>query len=129
LPGGKLALGADGTVYATDPYNHRVRAIRTDGRIETLPDGFEDPRVIPVGSDGTMYVVDSDAGCVYRRDVEGAIAPIAGVCGEKGASGDNGLAALALLDRPLGLALDEAHHRLYIADTGNKRIRFVTLPR
>lgn len=36
-----------------------------------------------------------------------------------------GLATLASLNEPNGLALDEANNLLYIADAGNNRVRLV----
>lgn len=128
MPGGKLAVGPDGSIYVTDYYNDRIRVIRSDGRIDTVANGLQ-PDDVAVSADGTVYAVDAVAGCVHRIDLDGTVTTVAGVCGERGFAGDNGLATAALFTRPSGIALDEVRHRLYIADTGNHRVRFVTLPR
>jgi DNA-binding beta-propeller fold protein YncE len=143
LPAGKLALAPDGSIYIADPGNHRIRAMRTDGRIVTVAGGgtetadgvdatsasIPNPYDIAISADGTLYVVDTYDNCVRRIDPGGVIETVAGICGQRGFAGDRGRATLAMFDRPLGIALDERAHRLYIADTGNHRIRYVTLPR
>lgn len=54
----------------------------------------------------------------------GAISTIAGIS-TSGFSGDGGLAGLAELNQPYSLAVD-ASNNLYVADTGNNRIRKIT---
>ena len=51
---------------------------------------------------------------------------MAGRCGEKGFSGDGGRATEALLKVPYGIELRGS--QLFVADTGNNRIRVVNLP-
>ena len=82
---------------------------------------------VAAASDGTVFLADGDNSCsVYRLSVEGVIERVvgAGVCGF---SGDGALALEAMLDQPESLALDEASGILYIADSGNGRIRAVDL--
>jgi hypothetical protein len=79
---------------------------------------------IVTASDGTIYV--SDYCAVYKVSPRGEMAPFAGgACGTT--SGDSGPALGATFYYPQGLALDETHGILYIADNGNQRIRMVTL--
>jgi sugar lactone lactonase YvrE len=47
--------------------------------------------------------------------------------GAKGFAGDGGAAASAKFNNPTGLALDVARNALYVADTGNHRIRKIDL--
>lgn len=129
LPAGKLAVAADGSIAVADNLDYRVRAIRPDGRVETLARDVNAPTDIALATDGTLFIVDQYDHCVQRVDPDGTSHVIAGVCGQRGFAGDAGPAADALLSRPLGIALDEGGRRLYIADTGNHRIRYVTLPR
>src|SRR5580698_6392491 len=59
-----------------------------------------------------------------RKVSNGAITTVAGI-GTQGISGDNGLATGAQLGTPLDVAVDSLGN-LYIADSGNARIREVS---
>ena len=72
---------------------------------------------------GNVYIADAERHQVMKRDSNGAVRPFAGT-GTQGFEGDDGPAYAARLSRPTGLAIDLAGS-LYIADTGNHRIRRV----
>ena len=74
-------------------------------------------------SRGNLYVSDAAGHRVYRIAPTGERTVIAGN-GSAGFSGDGGIATSAEIDTPTGLAIDELD-RIYIADTGNNRIRLV----
>ena len=57
-------------------------------------------------------------------DPDGIIRTFAGICGERGYSGDYGPADEALLHRPFGVAVD-GDGKVYISDTYNSVIRVV----
>jgi trimeric autotransporter adhesin len=83
---------------------------------------------LAVDSAENLYLSDFFFSCILKV-VPGSAGPIvvAGVdCenGDPGFSGDNGLATNAQLNSPYGLAVDIAGN-LYIADSGNNRIRKV----
>ncbi|MGE3780229.1 MAG: hypothetical protein AB7F89_23775 [Pirellulaceae bacterium] len=87
-----MAAAPDGSVYIADSGNHRIRKLTPDGRVETVAgsgvagsaDGpalsatFRTPVDVAVGPDGTVYVVDADAGQV-RQIRDGQVRTIAGV--------------------------------------------------
>jgi hypothetical protein len=77
---------------------------------------------VAVDSHGYIYIADSRNNRV-RKIANGAITTVAGT-GVEGFSGDGSLAISAQLDTPHGVAVDGAGN-LYIADTGNCRIRVV----
>ena len=81
------------------------------------------PSGIAVDSTGNLYISDANR---VRKVSNGVITTVAGmpVFGT-GFSGDNGPATSAELSEPTGLAVDSAGN-LYIADTGNNRIRKVS---
>ena len=76
-------------------------------------------------SSGNLYFVDSANHRVRRISPDGSIVTVAGT-GTPGFSGDFGPAVSAQLNQPMGIAVDLLGF-LYIADTGNNRVRAVDL--
>ena len=70
-----------------------------------------------------IFISSDECHCVWRLNRTWQSDLIAGA-GKKGFSGDGDLATKAQLDSPHGLAFDRDGN-LYIADTGNNRIRKV----
>jgi uncharacterized protein (TIGR03437 family) len=134
-----LAVGSDGSVYFADFGNARVRKIDPSGMMKLVAgsgqfgfinDGIPAtlalmlPQGVIVDTFGNVYISDYNRDQIRRVDVgTGLIKTIAGT-GTTGFSGDNDLAAKAQLNSPFGLAIDSTG--LYVADTGNKRIRRIT---
>jgi hypothetical protein len=133
-----VTVGADGTVYVGDTLNRRVRRIDATGVITTVvgdgPDYPGDglkatdasllrPRASRLGPDGAVYIADTDNHRVRRVGTDGVIATFAGT-GLEGDGGDGGKATRAELSSPTGLDFG-ADGTLYIADSGNHRIRAV----
>jgi sugar lactone lactonase YvrE len=82
--------------------------------------GFSDPFGVVVGSDGTLYISDAgDSNRIRKLTREGTLLTVAG---EKEGFADG---IPASFNTPSGLALDDQGN-LYVADTGNNRIRKVT---
>ena len=107
---GRAQLVVVGTVDHPDgvPFGHPLK----------VP-GFH-PSRLAAAPDGSIYVVSDSR--VYRF-AGGKLAAVAGT-GARGFSGDGGPAAAARLDAPQDIAVDR-QGRLYIADTGNGRVRRV----
>jgi len=136
---GPLAVAVDsaGNLYIADTNNDAIREVTADGLIHTIAGtgvpGFAGdgapattqitaPSGIAIDSAGTLYV--SDSTMRIRKIVPGAfVATIAGN-GSSGYSGDNGIATLANLNGPAGLAIDPSGN-LYFADTGNNAVRLL----
>jgi hypothetical protein len=73
--------------------------------------------------DGTIYFSDYGNHRIRKIDQAGTISTIAGTSAY-GTLGDGGPAVNAQLNHPTGLALD-SQGALYVADTGNNRIRII----
>ncbi|MDQ2840820.1 MAG: choice-of-anchor D domain-containing protein, partial [Acidobacteriota bacterium] len=87
------------------------------------------PADIALDPAGNLFIADSNNGRVRRVDaVTGVIMTVAGGGTSSGSDGlgDGGQAINARLDSPEGIALDSAGN-LYIADTGDSRVREVNL--
>jgi hypothetical protein len=86
------------------------------------------PADVAIGSD-VLYIADTGNHRVRRIGLSGLSAGLmehfaGSTSGVAGTTGDDGLAAAALLDTPTGIAVD-SDDNVYIADTGNHRIRKV----
>jgi trimeric autotransporter adhesin len=84
------------------------------------------PAGIAVDSSGNVYISDYYNYVVRKVDTTNTITTIAGMGGTRGFSGDGGPATSAELNDPFGIALDTSGN-LYIADSGNCRVRKVIL--
>ena len=146
-PSGHMVYDGAGNLVFADTGNHRIRKIDPAGVITTIAgtgvagyagDGgpaaeaqLNWPVDLAIASDGTIYVTDVYNSCIRKIDPAGTISSVVGQCGAdrstRGFAGDGGPPLAAQLNRPFGLALDG--DRLYIADTGNHRIRVARLRR
>jgi DNA-binding beta-propeller fold protein YncE len=139
-PGGRIARGADGSLYVADTEDFRLRRIDPQGITTTIAGtgtwgfaGDGGPAAaaqlgrlsdVAVGADGRLFIADTDNDCVRVITPDGVIATFAGQCGQAGFAGDDGPATAALLDRPYGVEVGPAGE-VYVADTHNQRIRVV----
>ena len=81
------------------------------------------PSSVALDSQGNLYVADQANNRIRRIDVSGTITTVAGA-GENGYRGDGGPATEALLNAPSSVAVDRSGN-VYVADTGNHRIRWI----
>ncbi|MCY4529942.1 MAG: hypothetical protein OXD46_13040, partial [Chloroflexi bacterium] len=96
-----------------------------DGGRPTLA-ALTSPVGVAIDSSGDIYIADGAAHRIRKVDIErNIISTIAGT-GTPGFSGDGGSASAAALSSPFGLAFDDDDN-LYIADSGNHRIRKINL--
>ena len=102
------------------------RGERTGASLGTYRKVLE-PVGLAVDRQDRLYIVDAGLHQLLRWNRTGLVEVIAGaVPPSAGNEGDDGPASGALLNRPSGVALDGAG-RIYIADSGNHRIRCIDL--
>ncbi len=134
-----VAVDGLGNLYIAETWNHRIGRVTPSGTVTAVAgtgeqgysgDGgpavearLNHPRGVAVDEAGNVYVADTDNNRIRRVDPSGDISTVAGI-GEGSDSGGAGPATEATLYLPEGVAVDNEGN-VYIADTGNHRIRRV----
>ena len=135
-----LAIDRWNNIYIADTRNHRVRRINVrTGEIETIAGtgkpGFANdggnadmaqlngPTALAFDRMGNLYIADTGNQRIRLLDIRGYLHTVAGN-GRRGYEGEGAKAKNTSLNNPSGVALDSKGN-LFIADTGNHRIRVV----
>jgi hypothetical protein len=150
-----LKIDLAGNIYIADTYNHAVRVANTQttpisvfgvtiqpGKILTVAGTFTSPGYsgdsgpaasaklnqpsgIALDAAGNLYIADTGNHVIRRVNPSGTITTFSGQGpSSAGFSGDGLAAGNAKLNAPLSVAVD-ATGNLYIADSGNSRVRMV----
>jgi len=133
-----VATDGLGNVYIADTSNHRVRKVGPDGVISTVAgtgvsgySGDGGPAIsarlwypfdVAVDGQGNLFICDKYNSRIRKVSPGGTIITVAG--SGAGFAGDTGPATSAKLNYPEGIAIT-SFGDLYIADTGNERVRRV----
>jgi hypothetical protein len=138
---GDVAYSDAGTLLVADPSNHVLRfrqptngrqgiAAGTGDEAQGCPDTSDNdalgtPRGVEF-ADGRLFVTDQTTNCIRFIHPDGSFERIGGhPDGKPGLSGDHGPATSARLREPSDIAVGQ-DGSIYIADTGNHRVRRVT---
>lgn len=127
-----------GNIYLSDSGSHRIRKVSAAGIVTTVVGtgvaGYSGdngpatsaqlntPLGINLDAAGNLYIADGNNNRVRKVDSSGTITTFAGD-GTGSFGGDNGPATSAQIFGPFGVLADQGN--IYIADTGNNRIRKV----
>ncbi|MFI5335778.1 MAG: hypothetical protein ACHQ5A_03290, partial [Opitutales bacterium] len=133
-----IAVDGGGNVYVADTGNGTIRKITSAGVVTTLAgspanrgtqDGtgsaayFNAPTGIAVDPSGNVYVTDATSDTIRKITGAGVVTTIAGSAAVVGES--DGTGSSALFSGPFGLCSDTSGN-LYVADTNNHTVRFIT---
>ena len=138
-----VAVDASGNIYIADTKNYCIRKVDPSGTITTVAgipetsgydsddDGgpatsaeLQAPKALHVDTSGNIYIADKGSHTIRKVDAATQeITTVAGT-GKGGSTGDDGPATSAKLKWPEAVSVDSSGN-IYIADTGNDRIRRV----
>ncbi len=137
LPARDLTFGVDGSLYASNgttvtriPQAGVPSQIAGGGNLAFGDNGpaiqarLNHPSGIAMDNAGNLYLADRDNHRIRQVTPAGIITTVAGN-GTPGDSGDGAQAIFAQLNAPTSVTIDNGG-TLYIADTGNHRVRKVT---
>jgi RHS repeat-associated protein len=127
-----VAVDSAGVVYVADTANNRIRRVSSDGTVSTLAgDGtpglqngagsqarFNAPQGVATDNQGNVYVADTGNAVVRLINAAGTVSTLAG----DGTVGSNDSPG-ARFDGLVGIAIEGQNVYVYLADTGNHRIR------
>lgn len=135
-----VAAARDGSIYVTDPQDHRVRRIDPNGIITTFagsgrPEitgdggqarnaGLGLPRSLAFDPAGNLYIGCNYGAVVRRVTPQGVISTLTGGP-TTGFSGDGGPASAARIQGPNALAADNEGN-IFFTDSANHRVRRVS---
>lgn len=135
-----LMVDPSGNLFISEWYGNKVDVLAPDGSLGVIAgtgapglggDGgpatsaqIDSPTAMALEPNGSLLFVDNNNNCIRLIDPQGTISTVAGICGERGYSGDGGPAIDAKLSRPLGLALDPSGG-FYFSDNDFGLVRHV----
>jgi DNA-binding CsgD family transcriptional regulator/sugar lactone lactonase YvrE len=112
-------------VWMVSPTHFMSLVTKVDPSDVVISDFWAEPvGGLAVGNDGTLYIADRGGNRVWKYSRDHQLSVYAGT-GVSGDSGDGAAARDAKLHSPAGLAVDDQRGYVYIADSGNNRIRKV----
>jgi sugar lactone lactonase YvrE len=132
-----VAIGSGDNVFVADVNNHRIRKVTPGGVVSTLAGSgvagyfdnavgtsarFYNPSGVTVDASGNLFVADEVNHRIRKVTSTGSVSFLAG---RAAAAFANGVGSNAQFSSPRGVAVNS--NGVFVADTGNHRIRLVTL--
>ena len=130
-----IVVDSLGNVFVADANNHRIRIITSAGQVSTFAGQaasgitndsgasarFNTPTGLAIDSAGNLYVADKNNHRIRKVTPQASVSTLAG--STAGFTDNTGTAAQ--FSSPVGIAVDSTG-TVYVADTGNHRIRTVS---
>jgi uncharacterized protein (TIGR03437 family) len=136
-----VAIDAVGNLYICDSSNHNIRRVNLASGVITTYAGngaaafsgdggpataasLMFPLAVSLDKSGNLYIADAGNNCIRKVTPGGVIATVAGIGNRAGFAGDGAAATGALLNIPSDVTVNGSGS-LWIADSGNNRVRLV----
>jgi sugar lactone lactonase YvrE len=120
-----VALDASGNLYISDRGNGRLRGVTSAGTISSITfTGMSSPYGLAIDGKNNLLITDVVTRKVFQRTPTGTVTTVAGT-GQVGYSGDGGMATAAMLEYPVGIAVDQAG-AIFFADQVSHRVRRIS---
>lgn len=119
-----IAIGADGSVFVADTWNHRIQKFTSDGQFVNMwgyfgqadtPFAIWGPRDIAIDNVGNVYITDTGNKRIVIYDENGNFVSQFGSVGLEPGQ----------FDEPVGVAVDK-DGLVYVVDTWNQRIQVMS---
>jgi len=130
-----LVVNGKGQVFITDSGNNAIR-VQESGMVYTLAGGeagfvdgsyekarFNGPSAVAIDRFGNLYVADTLNHCIRKVFPNNSVNTIAGIPGKPGFA--DARSNRAMFNSPMGIAVSQDGLTVYVADTGNHRIRVI----
>lgn len=118
-----LGLSFGAGAPATKPH-HRTTPSTAAPSSSSAAVALNRPEALAIASNGDVLIANDGTNQILRRTPSGTLTVVVGT-GKAGYTGNRGPARRAKLDDPSGMAV-AANGTIYIADTGNNRIRAIS---
>lgn len=128
-----LSLAPNGDLYIADAGNGMIRLLNSSGEVTTIAENLQYPSGVVMDEAGNLYVADALAHRILKITPDGTQQVLAGGGYEVDKDGwliggyRDGVGERAQFNEPSGLVINNKSDTLYVADTGNQRIRSVSL--
>ena len=134
-----LVVDSNGNIFVTDTGNHRIRKISPSGSVTTvagngsanstdgpaLTSGVNTPLGIAKDNNDNIYFVDYDDHKIRKLDmISGKLITLAGTGSAGYTDGDGDI---AIFNHPTGIAVSGDGSLIYVTDSGNSKIRKLTV--
>jgi sugar lactone lactonase YvrE len=136
-----VALDAAGDLFVADTGNCAIRLVAFGGKISTFAGdgtcgwdgdgvpatnaGLGNPQGLALDAAGDLFIADTDDNRIRRVDVSTHLITTVVGDGNAAYTGDGGPASAAEVNQPAGVLVD-SNGDLYVVDTGNNVVRFVS---